>query len=194
MNLTRTISNRISNIESADSFFSASSAGKLVMWISLALVAFSWSPGSLRAGEAEEFYKFYKFYQAKWQVVVETEGKKETFTAECSGSAGGCNIFVSKKETSVWGYDPKTRQWTGVGQMVNGTRYIMAISRPPGPKFIPGMVFTFTGTFWHADGKVNYVTIKSTCVDENTLRGVVTGTDQDGKAIPKVQRTLTRIK
>ena len=61
MNLTRTISNRISNIESADSFFSASSAGKLVMWISLALVAFSWSPGSLRAGEAEEFYKFYKF-------------------------------------------------------------------------------------------------------------------------------------
>ena len=78
--------------------------------------------------------------------------------------------------------------------MVNGTRYIMAISRPPGPKFIPGMAFTFTGTFWHADGKVNYVTIKSTCVDENTLRGVVTGTDQDGKAIPKVQRTLTRIK
>ena len=54
MNLTRTISNRISNIESADSFFSASRAGKLVMWISLALVAFSWSPGSLRAGEALE--------------------------------------------------------------------------------------------------------------------------------------------
>ena len=42
MNLTRTISNRISNIESADSFFSASSAGKLLMWISLALVGFSW--------------------------------------------------------------------------------------------------------------------------------------------------------
>ena len=194
MNMTRTISNRISNIESADSFFSASRAGKLVMWISLALGACSCAPGSLRAGEAEEVYKVYKFYQAKWQVVVETEGKKETFTAECSGSAGGCNIFVSKKETSVWGYDPNTRQWTGVGQLTNGTRYIMAISRPPGPKFIPGMVFTFTGTFWHADGKVNYVTIKSTCVDENTLRGVVTGTDQDGKAIPKVQRTLTRIK
>jgi len=100
-------------------------------------VAFSWSPGSLRAGEAEEFYKFYSFYQAKWQVVQETEGKKETFTAECSGSAGGCNIFVSKKETSVWGYDPKTRQWTGVGQLDNGTRYIMAISRPPARSSYP---------------------------------------------------------
>ena len=179
MNLTMTLSKRKSG---------------LLMGLFLALVAFNWSPGSLRAGEAEDFYKFYSFYQAKWQVVEETGEKKETFTAECSGSAGGCNIFVSKKETSVWGYDPKTRQWTGVGQLENGTRYIMAISRPPGPKFIPGMVFTFTGTFWHADGKVNYVTIKSTCVDENTLRGVVTGTDQDGKAIPKVFRTLKRIK
>ena len=190
MNLTRTISKRKSGMESGD--FSA--VGKLLMGLFFAVVAFCWSPGSLRAGEAEDFYKFYSFYQAKWQVVEETGEKKETFTAECSGSAGGCNIFVSKKETSVWGYDPKTRQWTGVGQLENGTRYIMAISRPPGPKFIPGMVFTFTGTFWHADGKVNYVTIKSTCVDENTLRGVVTGTDQDGKAIPKVFRTLKRIK
>ena len=194
MSLTTATSKRTINIESADSLFSASRAGKLLMCLFLAAMAFCWSPGSLRAGEAEDFYKFYSFYQAKWQVVEETGGKKDTFTAECSGSAGGCNIFVSKKETSVWGYDPKTRQWTGVGQLDNGTRYVMAISRPPGPKFIPGMVFTFKGTFWHADGKVNYVTIKSICENENTLRGVVTGTDQDGKAIPKVFRTLTRIK
>ena len=194
MNLTRTISNRISSIESADFSFNASSAGKILMCLFLAVMAFCWSPGSLRAGEAEDFYKFYTWYQGKWQIEKETEGKKETSKAECYGSAGGCNIFVGKGETSVWGFEPKTRQWTGVGQLENGTRYIMAISRPPGPKFIPGMVFTFTGTFWHADGKVNYVTIKSTCVDENTLRGVVTGTDQDGKAMPKVFRTLKRIK
>ena len=143
--------------------------------------------------EAAEFYEFYTFYHSKWQIEKETEGNKETFTAQCSGSAGGCNIYVGKGETSIWGFDPKTRQWTGTGQLDNGSRYVMAISRPPGPKFIPGMTFTFTGTIWHADGTVNYVTNKSTCVDKDTIREVTTGTDQDGKAIPKVTTTLKRI-
>ena len=80
--------------------------------------------------EAAEFYEFYTFYHSKWQIEKETEGKKETFTAQCSGSAGGCNIYVGKGETSVWGYNPKTRQWTGVGQLDKGSRYVMAISRP----------------------------------------------------------------
>ena len=152
-------------------------------------------PGeSAEAKEAAEFYEFYTFYQSKWQIEKETEGKIETFTAECSGSAGGCNVYVGKGETSVWGYDPKTRQWTGTGQLDNGSRYVMAISRPPGPKFIPGMTFTFTGTIWHADGTINYVTNKSTCVDKNTIKEVTTGTDQAGKPIPKVTTTLRRIK
>ena len=52
-------------------------------------------PGeSAVAKEAAEFYEFYTFYQSKWQIEKETEGKKETFTAECSGSAGGCNVYV----------------------------------------------------------------------------------------------------
>ena len=146
------------------------------------------------AKEAADFYKFYTFYHAKWQIEKETEGTKETFTAQCSGSAGGGNIYVGKGETSVWGYDPKTRQWTGTGQLDNGSRYVMAISRPPGPKFIPGMTFTFTGTIWHADGTINYVTNKSTCVDKNTIKEVTMGTDQAGKPIPKVTTTLRRIK
>ena len=70
----------------------------------------------------------------------------------------------------------------------------MTISRPQGPKFKPGMVLTFTGTIRHADGKISYVTGKQTVVDENTLRDVITGTDQDGKPIPKVVRTFKRIK
>jgi len=190
MNLTRTISNRMSGMENAD----FSGAGKLLMWLFLAVMAFCWSPGSLRAGEAEDFYKFYSYYHSKWQVVAETEEKKETFTAECFGSAGGCNIYVGKRETSVWGYDPKTKQWTGVGHLKDGSRYTMTISRPQGPKFKPGMVLTFTGIIRNADGKISYVTGKQTVVDENTLSEVVTGTDQDGKAIPKVVRSLKRIK
>tara|TARA_B100000029_G_C17546138_1_gene948530 strand:- start:205 stop:699 length:495 start_codon:yes stop_codon:yes gene_type:complete len=164
------------------------------MWLLLAVVAVSWAPAALRAGEAEDFFKFYSFYQSKWQIEEEKEGKKETYTGECSGSSGGCNIYVGKGETSVWGYDPKTRQWTGVGQLDKGSRFVMAISRPPGPEFKPGMVFTFKGTIWHADGQIHYVTSKSTCVDMNTIRDVITGTDQDGKAIPKVVKTLTRMK
>ena len=194
VNLTRATSNRISSIQNAGSFFSASSEGKLLMWLFLAVVAFCWSPGSLRAGEAEDFFKFYTFYQGKWQIEQEVDGKKESLKLHCYGSAGGSNIAVGKGETSVWGYDPKTRQWTGVGQLNNGSRFVMAISRPPGPKFKPGMIFTFTGTIRHADGKVHYVTNKSTCVDANTTRNVMTGTDQDGKSLPKVIKTFKRIK
>ena len=194
MNLTSATSNRINTIQATSCLFNVSSAGKPLMWLLLAAVAFCWSADSLRAGEAEEFFKFYSFYQSKWQIEEEKEGKKETYTGECTGSAGGCNIYVGKGETSVWGYDPKTRQWTGVGQLDKGSRFVMAISRPPGATFKPGMTFTFTGTIWHADGKINYVTAKSTCVDVNTIREVITGTDQDGKAIPKVLKTLKRIK
>ena len=78
--------------------------------------------------------------------------------------------------------------------MKDGTRYTMTISRPQGPKFKAGMVLTFKGTIRHADGKISYVTGRQTVVDENTLRDVITGTDQDGKAIPKVVRTFKRIK
>ena len=144
--------------------------------------------------EAEDYYKFYSYYQGKWQIEQEVDGKKESLKLHCYGSAGGSNIAVGKGETSVWGYDPKTRQWTGVGHLKDGSRYAMTISRPQGPKFKPGMVSTFTGTIRHADGKISYVTGKQTVVDENTLRSVTTGTDQDGKPIPKVIRTFKRIK
>ena len=30
--------------------------------------------------EAEDFYNFYSYYHSKWELVVETEGKKETVT------------------------------------------------------------------------------------------------------------------
>ena len=65
---------------------------------------------------------------------------------------------------------------------------------PPDAAFKAGMTFAFTGTIWHADGKIHYVTRKFTCVDANTSRSVTTGIDQDGKAIPKVVATAKRIK
>ena len=173
--------------------FSIQKSG-LLMGLFLAVMALCWSPGSLRAGEAEDYYKFYSYYHSKWEMVEETGGKKETTKAECYGTASGSNIFVSKKETSIWGYDPKTRQWTGAGHLKDGSRYTSTISRPQGPKFKPGMVSTFTGTIRHADGKISYVTGKQTVVDENTMTSVITGTDQDGKPIPKVVRTAKKIK
>ena len=144
--------------------------------------------------EAEDFYNFYSYYHSKWEIVEETEGKKETIKAECYGTASGCNIYVDKRETSIWGYDPKTRQWTGAGHMKDGSRYAMTISRPQGPKFKPGMVLTFKTIIRHADGKISYLTGKQTVVDENTLTAVITGTDQDGKPTPKVVRTAKKIK
>ena len=173
------------------------------MWLILVAVVCAGFSQSLEAEEkkaaeetkeAAEFYKFYTFYHGKWQIEEEAEGKKKTFAGECFSSSGGCNLYVGKGESSIWGYDPKTRQWTGVGQLDDGSRYVMAISRPPGPKFLPGMTFTVTGTIWHADNTIHYVTNKSTCVDENTIHEIITGTDQDGKALPKVTKTMKRQK
>ena len=185
------------------SLFRLAGPGSLFVWLILATMVYGGFSQSLCAEEgkeaeetkeAAEFYKFYTFYHGKWQIEEETAGKKKTLAGECFGSSGGCNLYVGKGETSIWGYDPKTRQWTGVGQLDDGSRFVVAISRPPGPKFIPGMTFTFTGTIWHSDDSVHYVTNKSTCVDENTIHEVITGTDQDGKAIPKVTKRLKRIK
>lgn len=146
------------------------------------------------AGDAETYYEFYSYYHAAWEIEEESEGKKRTYTGKCHGSDGGCNIYVDEQETSVWGFDPKTKQWTGVGQLDGGSRFVMAISKPPGPRFSAGMVFTFTGTIWHADGKIHYVTSKQTCIDADTTRTVMTGTDQDGKPLPRVTRTSRRKK
>ena len=164
------------------------------VFLSAALLAVGAVLNPARAGDAETYYKFYTYYHATWEIEEETEGKKKTYTGKCHGSGGGCNIYVDEKETSMWGFDPKTKQWTGVGQLDGGSRFVMAISCPPGPKFEPGMKFTFTGTIWHPDGKIHYVTTTQTCIDADTTRSVMTGTDQDGKAIPKVIRTHKRKK
>ena len=76
----------------------------------------------------------------------------------------------------------------------DGSRFVMAISRPPAEKFKAGMTFAFTGTIWHADGKIHYVTRKFTCVDADSWHSSTIGTDQDGNAIPKVITTAKRTK
>ena len=81
-----------------------------------------------------------------------------------------------------------------MGQLSDGSRFVSAISRPPAAAFKAGMTLAFTGTLWHADGKIHYMTRKFTCVDADAWRMVTTGVDQDGKAIPKVVATAKRIK
>ena len=157
------------------------------------LVCFA-SATALLAGQAEKYYDFYTFYQGSWDVEVVSAGKKTKSTAKCHGSSGGSNVYVGENETSLWGFDPKTKQWTGSGQLDGGSRFVMAISRPAGPKFKAGMSLVFTGTIWHPDGQVHYVTVNQSCIDLDTTRSVVTGVDQDGKAIPKVIRTHRRRK
>ena len=169
-------------------------ANRAALSLTLASLLLGGASNPARAGAAETFYKFYSYYHATWEIEEESEGKKKTYTGKCYGSGGDCNIYVDDRETSIWGFDPGTRQWTGVGQLDGGSRFVMAISRPPGTKFAPGMVFTFTGTIWHPDGTIHYVTSKQTCIDANSTRSVMTGTDQDGKPIPKVTRSYKRKK
>ena len=144
--------------------------------------------------EAEDYYKFYSYYQGKWQIEKEVDGKKESLKLHCYGSAGGSNIAVGKGETSVWGYDPKTRQWTGVGQLDNGSRFVMAISRPPAAGVQGRLDLCLHGYHlacrWQDPLREPESSPASMRIQPLGHHRI----DQDGKAIPKVVATAKRIK
>ena len=160
----------------------------------LVLASIAGLPALTLAGEPEDFAKFYSWYRGQWQIEKEQDGQKETIKGRCDGTPVGSNVWISDAQTSLWGYDPKTRLWTGVGQLKDGARFVRVITRPPAPTMKAGVKFTFKGTIWHADGKVTYETIEFTCLSDNTSQSVITTIDQDGKPGPKIVTRAKRIK
>ncbi|MEE3370817.1 MAG: hypothetical protein VX346_15875 [Planctomycetota bacterium] len=160
----------------------------------LAVASLAALPTLSLGGEPEDFANFYSWYRGKWQIVKEQEGKKETIKGRCDGTPVGSNVWISDAQTSLWGYDPRTKLWTGVGQLKDGARFVRVITRPPAATMKAGVKFTFKGTIWHADGKVTYETVEFTCVDDNTSQSVITAIDQDGKPLPRIVTRATRIK
>ena len=160
----------------------------------LVLASLAGLPVVSPAGEPEDFANFYSWYRGQWQIEKEQDGQKETIKGRCDGTPVGSNVWISDAQTSLWGYDPKTRLWTGVGQLKDGARFVRVITRPPATAMKAGVKLTFKGTIWHADGKVIYETIQFTCLDDNTSQSVITAIDQDGKPLPKIVTRAKRIK
>ena len=160
----------------------------------LALIALGWPPATLQADEANDYYKFFSWFQGTWRGESEENGVKTTVTGKCDGSLGRCNIYKSKGETSVWGYDPKEKRWSGVGYLADGSRFLRSGKKPAGTAMKAGMTLTGTGTTWLADGTIHFETTTMTCIDENTARFVTQRKDQDGKSLPPVIVVSKRIK
>ena len=121
------------------------------------------------------------------------EKKPDPLPSAMAVAAGAIFMWVRMKPR-FGALTQRASSGQGCGQLDGGSRFVMAISRPAGPKYKAGMSLVFTGTIWHPNGQVHYVTMNQSCIDPDTTHSVVTGVDQDGKAIPKVIRTHKRKK
>ena len=98
-------------------------------------------------------------------------------------------------ETSVWGYDPNQKTWTGVGHLANGSRFLRKCHKPKTLKEIKaGVKISMTGTTWHTDRTIEYETTTFTCLDANTGSWHTKRKDQDGKALPPITMTSKKVK
>ena len=109
-------------------------------------------PTSAKADDAEDFFRFYSWFQASWKGEVEENGKKQTVSGKYSDSGGRCNIYVGTGETSVWGYDPKHKTWTGVGHLENGSRFIASECPLAASHIVAGMELLAAESKEHKDG------------------------------------------
>ena len=161
----------------------------LVVAVSIAL------PTSAKADDAGDFFHFFRWFHASWKGEAEENGKKKTVSGKCTGSGGRCNIYVGTGETSVWGYDPKHKTWTGVGHLENGSRFLRKCHKPKTLKEVKaGVKISMTGTTWHTDGTIEYETTTFTCLDANTGRWHTKRKDQDGKALPPITMIAKKVK
>ena len=161
----------------------------LVVAISIAL------PTSAKADDAGDFFHFFRWFHASWKGEAEENGKKKTVSGKCTESGGRCNIYVGTGETSIWGYDPKNKTWTGVGYLENGSRFLRMCRKPKSIKEIKaGVKMTVTGTTWHADGRIEYEATTFTCLDANTGHWHTQRKDQDGKSLPLITSISKRVK
>jgi len=160
----------------------------------MALVTFTWLPAALPADDANDYYKFSSWFQGTWQGEGEENGGKTIIRGKCAASFGRCNTYASEGKTSLWGYDPKQKAWSGVGYMADGSRFLRSCNKPNVAAMKAGVTLSGTGTLWHADGTVHFETITITCIDDKTARFVTQRKDQDGKNLPTLIMISRRIK
>ncbi len=139
------------------------------------------------------FVQYYSYFHGTWKVEETKEEKTETSQVTIRSSQGGCNIATGKGHTTIWGYNPKTGQWAGIGQMEDGSRSLLWVSKPKDERIGPGTKFQISGPTNHADGSVTRQSATFTCIDQNHYEIKITQKTDDGKALPDITQTVTRI-
>ena len=141
----------------------------------------------------DSFVEYYSYFQGTWKVDLTEEGETQTSEIKIRGSKGGCNVVVGEDHTAIWGFNPKSGQWAGVVQMEDGSRSQLWITKPKDEMIGPGTTFKITGSTVHTDGTVTKQVATFTCNNHNQHELVIKRTTTDGKALPDIVRTATRI-
>ena len=100
------------------------------------------------ASEAEEFHRYYSYFHGTW--ISEVEGSESVVVCEDKGTYNLCS-FNGGMANEIWGYDPKSKAWTGYGRGGDSS-WKLEMDRPKGAAFTPGMKVNFRGKMWSADG------------------------------------------
>lgn len=137
--------------------------------------------------------EYYSYFQGTWKVELTEEGETQTSEIKIHGSPGGCNVVVGEDHTAIWGFNPKSGQWAGAVQKEDGSRSLLWITKPKDEMIGPGTTFKITGSTFHMDGTVTKQVATFTCSDHNHHELVIKRTTADGKALPDIVRTATRI-
>ena len=170
---------------------------KLTLLI-IAGVCFGFSgfaPITLKAeNPGRDAYKAFSFIHGKWQQEIEIEGTKTIEQAKCEGSAGNCNIWIAEKGTFIFGYDPKTKKWRGVGHLDDGSRMVRECPMPAAEPIVKGTKVTFSQTTWHTDGTKTIGTGAFTFLGPDSFHEETKNKDQDGKKLPTITSISKRIK
>jgi len=164
----------------------------LLIIVGLCFGASGFAPITLKAeNPGRDAYKAFSFIHGKWQQEIEIEGTKTIEQGKCEGSAGNCNIWITEKGTFIFGYDPKTKKWRGVGHLDDGSR---VVREHPMPTAEPRSKVTFSQTTWHTDGTKTIGTGTFTILGPDSFHQEIKNKDQDGKKLPTITVITKRIK
>ena len=166
----------------------------LLIIVGLCFGVSGFAPITLQADNIKDAYKVFSFFHGKWQQEIEIEGTKTIEQGKCEGSAGDCNIWIGEKGTFIFGYDPKTKKWRGVGHLDDGSRMVRECPMPAAAPIVKGTKITFSQTTWDTDGTKTIGTGTFTFLGPDSFHEETKNKDQDGKKLPTITSITKRIK
>lgn len=96
------------------------------------------------ADESQQQVAYYSCFVGEWKVTLEGSQTEGTFLVKV-GPSERCHMtwftFGDQTSEGIYGCDPSSGRWTGVGFNADGTRWSEVFAKPQGPKLKPGDSF-----------------------------------------------------